>query len=155
MSCTQVWIETPTNPTLKVVDIAAVCEIAHRQKDIFVVVDNTFESAYFQVMHKSNRLREMPMKFSNLQYCFICLLEILFIQQRPLELGADIVYYSLTKYMNGHSDIIMGSVALNNAGLAERLKFIQNATGAVPSPFDCFLVNRRYVYTLTKCLIVK
>ena len=65
------------------------------------------------------------------------------------------MYYSLTKYMNGHSDVIMGSVALNNAGLAERLKFIQNATGAVPSPFDCFLVNRRYVYTLTKCLIVK
>ena len=65
------------------------------------------------------------------------------------------MYYSLTKYMNGHSDVIMGSVALNNAGLAERLKFIQNATGAVPSPFDCFLVNRRYVYTLTKCFIVK
>ena len=65
------------------------------------------------------------------------------------------VYYSLTKYMNGHSDVIMGSVALNNAGLAERLKFIQNATGAVPSPFDCFLVNRRYVYILTKCFIVK
>ena len=65
------------------------------------------------------------------------------------------MYYSLTKYMNGHSDVIMGSVALNNAGLTERLKFIQNATGAVPSPFDCFLVNRRYVYTLTKCLIVK
>ena len=57
--------------------------------------------------------------------------------------------------MNGHSDVIMGSVALNNAGLAERLKFIQNATGAVPSPFDCFLVNRRYVYILDKWFIVK
>ena len=57
--------------------------------------------------------------------------------------------------MNGHSDVIMGAVALNDAGLTERLKFIQNATGAVPSPFDCFLVNRRYVHTLTKCFIVK
>ena len=65
------------------------------------------------------------------------------------------MYYSLTKYMNGHSDVIMGSVALNNAGLAERLKFIQNATGAVPSAFDCFLVNRRYVYILKICFIVK
>lgn len=104
-----VWIETPTNPTLKVVDIAAVCEIAHRQKDIFVVVDNTFESAYFQ---------------------------------RPLELGADMTYYSMTKYMNGHTDVIMGSVAINDSALAERLRFLQNATGAVPSPFDCYLVNR-------------
>jgi len=104
-----VWIETPTNPTLKITDIAAVCEIAHRQKDVFVVVDNTFESAYFQ---------------------------------RPLELGADMSYYSMTKYMNGHTDVIMGSVALNDAGLAERLRFLQNATGAIPSPFDCYLVNR-------------
>merc|ERR1712002_755157 len=104
-----VWIETPTNPTLKVVDIKAVCDIAHGQKDVFVVVDNTFLSAYFQ---------------------------------RPLELGADITYYSLTKYMNGHSDVIMGSVATNNVDLHGRLRFLQNATGAVPSPFDCYLVNR-------------
>jgi len=104
-----VWIETPTNPTLKVVDVKAVCEIVHKQKDVFVVVDNTFLSAYFQ---------------------------------RPLELGADITYYSLTKYMNGHSDVIMGSVALNNSELADRLRFLQNATGSVPSPFDCYLVNR-------------
>jgi len=104
-----VWIETPTNPTLKIVDIKAVCEIVHQQKDVFVVADNTFLSAYFQ---------------------------------RPLELGADITYYSLTKYMNGHSDVIMGSIALNNEELAERLRFLQNATGAVPSPFDCYLVNR-------------
>ena len=90
-------------------DIKAVCDIAHKQKDVFVVVDNTFLSAYFQ---------------------------------RPLELGADISYYSLTKYMNGHSDVIMGSVALNDQGLAERLRFLQNATGAIPSPFDCYLVNR-------------
>merc|ERR1719193_33192 len=104
-----VWIETPTNPTLKVVDIKAVCDIAHGQKDVFVVVDNTFLSAYFQ---------------------------------RPLELGADITYYSLTKYMNGHSDVIMGSVATNSEDLQGRLRFLQNATGAVPSPFDCYLVNR-------------
>lgn len=104
-----VWIETPTNPTLKVVDIQAVAEVVHRHKNIFLVVDNTFESAYFQ---------------------------------RPLELGADITYYSLTKYMNGHTDVIMGSVALNDDDLADRLKFLQNAAGAVPSPFDCYLVNR-------------
>lgn len=104
-----VWIETPTNPTLKIVDIKAVCDIVHQQKDVFVVADNTFLSAYFQ---------------------------------RPLELGADITYYSLTKYMNGHSDVIMGSVSLNDTELAGRLRFLQNATGAVPSPFDCYLVNR-------------
>ena len=104
-----VWIETPTNPTLKVVDIKAVCEIAHAHPNVFVVVDNTFESAYFQ---------------------------------RPLELGADITYYSLTKYMNGHTDVIMGACCLNNKDLAERLRFLQNAVGPVPSPFDCYLVNR-------------
>merc|ERR1711953_769056 len=104
-----VWIETPTNPTLKVVDIKAVSDIAHQHENIFVVVDNTFESAYFQ---------------------------------RPLELGADITYYSLTKYMNGHTDVIMGSCASNNKDIADRLRFLQNATGAVPSPFDCYLVNR-------------
>ena len=62
--------------------------------------------------------------------------------QRPLELGADIAYYSMTKYMNGHTDVIMGSVALNSKDLADRLRFLQNAAGAVPSPFDCYLVNR-------------
>ena len=65
------------------------------------------------------------------------------ILQRPLEQGADMSYNSMTKYMNGHSDVIMGSVALNDEGLAERLRFLQNATGGVPSPFDCYLVNRR------------
>merc|ERR1711874_379569 len=104
-----VWIETPTNPTLKVVDIAAVAKITHAHDNIFLVVDGTFESAYFQ---------------------------------RPLELGADISYYSMTKYMNGHTDVIMGSVALNSKDLADRLRFLQNAAGAVPSPFDCYLVNR-------------
>ena len=90
-------------------DIEAVSDIAHKQKDVFVVVDNSFLSAFFQ---------------------------------RPLELGADITYYSLSKYMNGHSDVIMGSAALNDQGLAQRLRFLQNATGGVPSPFDCYLVNR-------------
>lgn len=104
-----VWVETPTNPTMKIIDIKAVADIVHKQKDVFMVVDNTFESAYFQ---------------------------------RPLELGADVTYYSLTKYMNGHTDVIMGSVSLNNQALADRIRFLQNATGAVPSPFDCYMVNR-------------
>merc|ERR1712045_405732 len=104
-----VWIETPTNPTLKVVDIKAVSDIAHQHKDIFLVVDSTFLSSYFQ---------------------------------RPLELGADIVMHSLTKYMNGHTDVIMGAACTNDESLAHRLRFLQNAIGAVPSPFDCYLVNR-------------
>merc|ERR1719244_391300 len=104
-----VWIETPTNPTLKIVDIKAVADIVKQHKDIFLVVDNTFESAYFQ---------------------------------RPLELGADFSYYSLTKYMNGHTDVIMGAVTTNNDQLYERLRFLQNATGPVPSPMDCYFVNR-------------
>ena len=73
------------------------------------------------------------------------IIERKFMLKRPLELGADMSYYSMTKYMNGHSDVIMGSVALNDSGLADRLRFLQNATGAVPSPFDCYLVNRRWV----------
>lgn len=104
-----VWIETPTNPTLKVVDVRAVADVLKDRKDIFLVVDNTFESAYFQ---------------------------------RPLELGADISYYSLTKYMNGHSDVIMGALTTNSDDLHERLRYLQNAIGPVPSPFDCYLVNR-------------
>jgi cystathionine gamma-lyase len=105
-----VWIETPTNPTLKVIDIKAIAEIVHKKTpDAFLVVDNTFLSAYLQ---------------------------------RPLDLGADIVMYSLTKYMNGHSDVVMGSISTNNEELYEKLKFLQNATGIVPSPFDCYLVNR-------------
>ena len=110
-STRMVWIETPTNPTLKIVDIRAVSEIVakYKHQGIFLVVDNTFESSYFQ---------------------------------RPLELGADISYYSLTKYMNGHSDVIMGAVCLNDSGLYERLQFLQNSVGSVPSPFDCYLVNR-------------
>merc|ERR1711862_135730 len=104
-----VWCESPTNPTLKVVDIKAVAEITKKHPNIFLVVDNTFLSCYFQ---------------------------------RPLELGADIVMYSLTKYMNGHTDIIMGAACTSNDDLADRLRFLQNAIGPVPSPFDCYLLNR-------------
>ncbi|XP_017335186.1 cystathionine gamma-lyase [Ictalurus punctatus] len=104
------WIETPTNPTMKVLDIKACSEITHEyNKDIIVVVDNTFMSAYFQ---------------------------------RPLALGADICMYSATKYMNGHSDVVMGLISVNHMGLYEKLKYLQNALGAVPSPFDCYLCNR-------------
>lgn len=103
------WIETPTNPLLKVIDIEAVSEVAHKFPGVVVVVDNTFLSAYLQ---------------------------------RPLDLGADIVMYSLTKYMNGHSDVIMGAAIMNDEALYEQLKFLQNAAGIVPSPLDCYLVNR-------------
>jgi len=89
--------------------VRAVADVVANHPDVFLVVDNTFESAYFQ---------------------------------RPLELGADISYYSLTKYMNGHTDVIMGAVATNSDDLAGRLRYLQNATGSVPSPFDCYLVNR-------------
>jgi cystathionine gamma-lyase len=104
-----VWMETPTNPVMKVIDIKGVADIVHSKTKAFLVVDNTFLSAYFQ---------------------------------RPLDLGADVVMYSLTKYMNGHSDVVMGSISTNNEELYEKLKYYQNATGIVPSPFDCYMVNR-------------
>ena len=113
-----VWLETPTNPTLKVADIAAVAEITKKHPNIFLVVDNTFLSSYFQ---------------------------------RPLELGADIVMYSLTKYMNGHTDVLMGAAVTNSPDLHDRLRFLQNAIGPIPSPFDCYLVNRS-VYWICGCL---
>ncbi|XP_021192439.1 cystathionine gamma-lyase [Helicoverpa armigera] len=103
------WLETPTNPNLKVVDIAAASKVVKEHGDIIVVVDNTFLTCYLQ---------------------------------KPLDFGADIVLYSLTKYMNGHSDVVMGSAATNDDALAEKLRFLQNAMGVVPSPFDCYLVNR-------------
>ncbi|KAJ2781383.1 cystathionine gamma-lyase cys3 [Coemansia javaensis] len=103
-----VWIETPTNPTLRLVDIAAVAEIAHAA-GLFVVVDNTFLSPYFQT---------------------------------PLDLGADVVVHSATKYLNGHSDVIMGVAATNSDALASKIRFLQNAMGAVPSPFDCYQAQR-------------
>jgi cystathionine gamma-lyase len=104
-----VWLETPTNPTLQLVDIQAVANIVKQHKDIIYVVDNTFMSSYFQ---------------------------------QPLSLGADIAMHSLTKYMNGHSDSIMGCLCTSNEELYNRIKFLQNSFGAVPSPFECFLVNR-------------
>ncbi|XP_062510043.1 cystathionine gamma-lyase-like [Corticium candelabrum] len=104
-----VWLETPTNPTLKVIDIKAISAIAHERKDILVVVDNTFLSPYFQ---------------------------------RPLELGADVVMHSVTKYINGHSDVVMGVIVTNDDELCVRMRYLQNALGPVPSPFDCFLANR-------------
>lgn len=103
-----IWIETPTNPMLNIVDIAAVCAIA-RRRGILTVVDNTFASPYLQ---------------------------------NPLDLGADIVLHSATKYIGGHSDVVHGCLIVNATELAERLHFIQNASGAVPGPQDCFLILR-------------
>ncbi|TMW46213.1 hypothetical protein DOY81_008709 [Sarcophaga bullata] len=104
-----VWVETPTNPLIKVADIQALSKVIHESGEIIFAVDNTFLTSYFQ---------------------------------RPLELGADLVCYSLTKYMNGHSDVVMGGVTMNSEELYHRLKFLQNAVGIVPSPFDCYQVNR-------------
>jgi cystathionine beta-lyase/cystathionine gamma-synthase len=103
-----VWIETPTNPHLKIVDIAAVAELAHAQ-GAWVAVDNTFASPYLQ---------------------------------RPLALGADVVLHSATKYLGGHSDVVGGILAGNDEALRERLAFLQNAAGAVPGPFDSWLILR-------------
>lgn len=103
-----VWIETPTNPMLKLVDIAAVAAQA-REHGALVVVDNTFASPW---------------------------------GQRPLELGADIVMHSATKYLNGHSDVVGGVIAVQDAPLAEQLAFLQNSIGAVAGPFDSFLALR-------------
>lgn len=102
------WIETPTNPMLKLVDISAITAIA-RKKGILSCVDNTFASPYLQ---------------------------------QPLNLGADLVLHSATKYIGGHSDVIHGAVIMNDKKLADRLYFIQNAVGAVPGPQDCFLILR-------------
>jgi len=109
-----VWIETPSNPHLRIIDIAAVAAAVGRQdygrgERPLVVVDNTFASPA---------------------------------AQRPFELGADIVLHSATKYLAGHSDVINGLAVTNDDAIAERLRFLQNAMGAVPGPFDCFLVLR-------------
>jgi cystathionine gamma-lyase len=103
-----IWLESPTNPMLKLSDIAAIATLA-KNNGILVVVDNTFLSPYFQ---------------------------------NPLDLGADIVLHSSTKYINGHSDVISGSLMLSNEALYEKLKFNQNAMGAILSPFDSFMVSR-------------
>jgi cystathionine beta-lyase/cystathionine gamma-synthase len=103
-----VWIETPTNPLLKVVDVAAVAELAHAHGAL-VAVDNTFASPYLQ---------------------------------RPLALGADLVLHSATKYLGGHSDVVGGALVGRDEALRERLAYLQNAAGAVPGPWDCWLVLR-------------
>lgn len=103
-----VWMETPTNPMLKIFDIAGVAAIA-REAGVPLVVDNTFASP---------------------------------VLQRPLELGATVVMHSSTKYLNGHSDVVGGAVVTSDDAFAERLRFLQNAMGAVPSPFDSYLVLR-------------
>ena len=103
-----VWVETPTNPLLKVIDIAAAAEVA-RAAGARCVVDNTFATPYLQ---------------------------------RPLELGADTVVHSVTKYLGGHSDLVMGAIVTTDDALAERLAFLQNAVGAVPGPMDAYLALR-------------
>ena len=103
-----IWVETPTNPMMNVVDITAMSQLV-ADKDIYLAVDNTFASPYLQ---------------------------------QPLSLGADIVMHSATKYLGGHSDVILGALVVRDAALAERLSFIQNASGAVCGPLDAFLVLR-------------
>ena len=103
-----IWLETPTNPMMNVVDITAMSQLVE-DRDIYLAVDNTFASPYLQ---------------------------------QPLSLGADIVMHSATKYLGGHSDVILGALVVRDATLAERLSFIQNASGAVCGPLDAFLVLR-------------
>lgn len=103
-----VWLETPTNPLLQIVDIKAIADLA-RSKKLTTVVDNTFASPYLQ---------------------------------NPLALGADIVVHSATKYLGGHSDVVGGAILTSDEEAYERLKFHQNAVGAVPGPMDCYLVLR-------------
>ena len=103
-----VWLETPTNPMLKIVDIAEITMLA-REKGVISVVDNTFATPYLQ---------------------------------NPLGLGADVVSHSCTKYLGGHSDLVSGALIVDDDDLAGRLRYIQNAVGAVPAPWDCFLLLR-------------
>ena len=102
------WLETPTNPTLKVTDIRKVSGMA-KSHNALLAVDNTFCSPYFQ---------------------------------NPLDHGADMVVHSVTKYINGHSDVVMGVVCTNDEEIYKSLRFTQNGVGAVPSPFDCYLAHR-------------
>ena len=103
-----IWIETPTNPMMNIIDVSTVSKLA-KQHNILLAVDNTFATPYLQ---------------------------------QPLELGADIVMHSGTKYLGGHSDVVLGALVVNDDQLAEQLFFIQNASGAIPGPMDCFLVLR-------------
>lgn len=107
-----IWIESPTNPTLKITDIKKVSNFIKnelKREDIKIVVDNTFATPYFQ---------------------------------NPLDLGADVVLHSVTKYIGGHSDVVMGCVITNDQKFYSDLRFIQNGLGAVPSPFDCYMAIR-------------
>lgn len=103
-----IWVESPTNPLLKVVDISTVSSIA-KEHNILLAVDNTFATPYFQ---------------------------------KPLNLGADVVLHSLTKYVNGHCDVVSGAIMTNDDVLYDRVKYLQNAMGATPSAFDAFLIQR-------------
>lgn len=103
-----IWVETPTNPMMNVIDLKAMVAIAKKHR-LLLAVDNTFATPYLQ---------------------------------RPLEMGADIVMHSATKYLGGHSDVVMGALVVRDKDLADRLYFIQNASGAVPGPMDSFLVLR-------------
>lgn len=106
------WIETPTNPTLKITDIKKISNYIKNtlnREDIIITVDNTFATPYLQ---------------------------------NPLNLGADLVVHSVTKYIGGHSDVVMGCVVCNDKELYEKLRFVQNSVGAVPSPFDCYMALR-------------
>lgn len=103
-----VWVETPTNPMMNIIDIKAAAAITQKH-NLLLAVDNTFATPYLQT---------------------------------PLDLGADIIMHSATKYLGGHSDVVMGSLVVNDKSLAQKLYFIQNASGAVPGPQDCFLVLR-------------
>lgn len=103
-----IWVETPTNPLMNIIDIEAVAKVS-KKHDLLLTVDNTFATAYLQ---------------------------------QPLDLGADIVMHSATKYLGGHSDVVLGSIVLNDDKLAKQLYFIQNASGAIPGPMDSFLVLR-------------
>lgn len=106
-----IWLESPTNPTLKITDIRAIADVIKEtgRKDLWLVVDNTFMSPYLQ---------------------------------NPLVLGADIVLHSVTKYIGGHSDVVMGALVTDDAEINQKLKFVQNSVGSVPAPFDCYLALR-------------
>ena len=103
-----IWLETPTNPMMNIIDIKSLAKLSKRN-NILLCVDNTFASPYLQ---------------------------------RPLDLGADIIIHSATKYIAGHSDVIIGAIVINSKSLHKRLSFIQNASGATPGPMDCFLALR-------------
>lgn len=104
-----VWLETPTNPMLNIIDIKAICAIVKEYGDIMICVDNTFASPFLQ---------------------------------NPIDLGADMVCHSATKYLGGHSDVVMGAVVVKTEDLSKKLHYLQNAVGAIPGPQDCFLVLR-------------